>query len=101
MRGISGGAVGVDPDMDLQAARFGLGDEIGKGVVAGVFPLGASEIAAPRFESRIVECVGFGADLQQHCIEAGGFGGIEQAGGLLLLDLHGQSLLRGKVDVVD
>ena len=101
MGGIGAGTVGVDPSVDFQAAGFGLGNKVGEGVVAGIGALRACEVAAPGLEAGRVEGVGLGSDLEHHGVEAGGFRGVEQAVGLLFLDLDGQALLGGKVDVVD
>ncbi len=101
MGGIGAGAVGVDPSVDFQVAGFRLGNKVGEGVVAGIGALRASEVAAPGLEARGVESVGLGSDLEHHGVEAGGLCGVEQAVGLLFLDLDGKALLRGEIDVVD
>ncbi len=101
MGGIGAGAVGVDPSMDFQAAGFRLCNKVGEGVVAGIGALRSREVAAPGFKARRVESVALRADLEHHSVEAGGLRGVEQAVGLLFLDLDRQALLRGEVDVVD
>ena len=101
MGGIGAGAVGVDPSVDFQVAGFRLGNKVGEGVVAGIGALRSREVTAPGFEARRVEGVALGPDLEHHGVEAGGFRGVEQAVGLLFLDLDGKALLRGEIDVVD
>ncbi len=101
MGGIGTGAVGVDPGVDFQAAGFRLCNKVGEGVVAGIGALRSREVAAPGFEARGVEGIALRPDLEHHGVEAGGFRGVEQAVGLLFLNLDWQALLGGEVDVVD
>jgi hypothetical protein len=95
------GAVGVDPDVQLEAAPVRLLDPDGERVVARRATLDAGEVFRPGFEGGGVECVGGGADLEDDGIEAHGLRAIEERDDLGALLRGGQAAFARPVNVVD
>ena len=98
---IGGGAVGVYPCVDFEAALAGFADEKSQRIVAGRLALCAGEKSAPRLKRRGIEGIALGSHLKEDGIQAGAFGRIEKAHGLGFLLLHAQTLFRGEIDVVN
>ena len=92
-------AIRVEPGVQFEPARMGLGDPARQRVPAGIGALGASQVLGPRFQRRGVDRVGARPHLQDHGVEADGLRLVEQRDHFGLLLGRRQTLATRPVDV--